>query len=181
MIFSRVYTKIIQIPDTQTPDSSEYYKFLCQELEWSLLVVTNLAVTDKCPNLIPVFRCHLNSAPTVVRFWCHCLKSGPKMDKKAIKQITVLTGIQRPFEFQTIWQPDMLPLFEYWISLVFGSSLYVLIFALCRIFSHPNVMPVIGCCNSPPNLVVISQLMPIGSLYQVRTHSFKGHSLLFVA
>lgn len=36
-----------------------------------------------------------------------------------------------------------------------------------RIFSHPNVMPVIGCCNSPPNLVVISQLMPIGSLYQV--------------
>ncbi|XP_059079833.1 integrin-linked protein kinase homolog pat-4-like [Tigriopus californicus] len=36
-----------------------------------------------------------------------------------------------------------------------------------RIFSHPNVMPVIGCCNSPPNLVVISQFMPVGSLYQV--------------
>ena len=36
-----------------------------------------------------------------------------------------------------------------------------------RIFSHPNVMPVIGCCNSPPNLVVISQFAPIGSLYQV--------------
>lgn len=28
-------------------------------------------------------------------------------------------------------------------------------------------MPVIGCCNSPPNLVVISQYVPIGSLYQV--------------
>ena len=28
-------------------------------------------------------------------------------------------------------------------------------------------MPVIGCCNSPPNLVVITQYMPIGSLYQV--------------
>ena len=28
-------------------------------------------------------------------------------------------------------------------------------------------MPVIGCCNSPPNLVVISQFVPIGSLYQV--------------
>ena len=36
-----------------------------------------------------------------------------------------------------------------------------------RIFSHPNVMPVIGCCNSPPNLVVISQYVQIGSLYQV--------------
>ena len=28
-------------------------------------------------------------------------------------------------------------------------------------------MPVIGCCNSPPNLVVISQFVPLGSLYQV--------------
>ena len=28
-------------------------------------------------------------------------------------------------------------------------------------------MPVIGCCNSPPNLVVISQYIPIGSLFQV--------------
>ena len=28
-------------------------------------------------------------------------------------------------------------------------------------------MPVIGCCNSPPNLVVITQFVPIGSLYQV--------------
>jgi len=36
-----------------------------------------------------------------------------------------------------------------------------------RIFSHPNVLPVIGCCNSPPNLVVISQYMPVGSLYHV--------------
>ena len=36
-----------------------------------------------------------------------------------------------------------------------------------RIFSHPNVMPVIGCCNAPPNLVVISQFMPVGSLFQV--------------
>jgi len=36
-----------------------------------------------------------------------------------------------------------------------------------RIFSHPNVLPVLGCCNSPPNLVVISQYMPVGSLYHV--------------
>ena len=28
-------------------------------------------------------------------------------------------------------------------------------------------MPVIGCCNSPPNLVVITQYVPLGSLYQV--------------
>nr|CAD7424851.1 unnamed protein product [Timema monikensis] len=36
---------------------------------------------------------------------------------------------------------------------------------LARIFSHPNVLPVVGCCNSPPNLVVINQHMPWGSLY----------------
>ncbi|XP_049960370.1 integrin-linked protein kinase [Schistocerca serialis cubense] len=38
-------------------------------------------------------------------------------------------------------------------------------FPKLRIFSHPNVLPVVGCCNSPPNLVVISQYMPWGSLY----------------
>lgn len=36
-----------------------------------------------------------------------------------------------------------------------------------RIFSHPNVLPVVGCCNSPPNLIVINQYMPYGSLYTV--------------
>lgn len=36
-----------------------------------------------------------------------------------------------------------------------------------RIFSHPNVLPVIGCCNSPPNLIVINQYMPYGSLYTI--------------
>lgn len=36
-----------------------------------------------------------------------------------------------------------------------------------RIFSHPNVLPVIGCVNSPPNLIVVNQLMPYGSLYKV--------------
>lgn len=40
-------------------------------------------------------------------------------------------------------------------------------FPKLRIFSHPNILPVIGCCNSPPNLVVISQFMPLGSLYNV--------------
>lgn len=29
------------------------------------------------------------------------------------------------------------------------------------------MLPVLGCCNSPPNLVVISQYMPVGSLYHV--------------
>lgn len=38
-------------------------------------------------------------------------------------------------------------------------------FPKLRIFSHPNVLPVIGCCNSPPNLVVINQYMAWGSLY----------------
>lgn len=38
-------------------------------------------------------------------------------------------------------------------------------FPKLRIFSHPNVLPVIGCCNKPPNLLVINQHMPWGSLY----------------
>lgn len=36
-----------------------------------------------------------------------------------------------------------------------------------RIFSHPNVLPVIGCCNEPPSLVVVSQYLPLGSLYSL--------------
>ncbi|OXA52679.1 integrin-linked protein kinase [Folsomia candida] len=40
-------------------------------------------------------------------------------------------------------------------------------FPKLRIFSHPNILPVIGCCNAPPDLVVISQFMPFGSLYNV--------------
>ncbi|GFY49398.1 integrin-linked protein kinase homolog pat-4 [Trichonephila inaurata madagascariensis] len=36
-----------------------------------------------------------------------------------------------------------------------------------RIFSHPNVLPVIGCCCQPPTLIVINQFMPFGSLYTV--------------
>lgn len=31
-------------------------------------------------------------------------------------------------------------------------------FPKLRIFSHPNILPVIGACNAPPNLVVISQV-----------------------
>lgn len=40
-------------------------------------------------------------------------------------------------------------------------------FPRLRIFSHPNVLPVIGCCNDPPNLIVINQYMVHGSLYSV--------------
>uniref|UniRef100_T1J3B5 Protein kinase domain-containing protein n=1 Tax=Strigamia maritima TaxID=126957 RepID=T1J3B5_STRMM len=36
-----------------------------------------------------------------------------------------------------------------------------------RIFSHPNVLPVIGCSNSPPNLVIVNQFLPLRSLYCV--------------
>ncbi|KFD49115.1 hypothetical protein M514_10057 [Trichuris suis] len=36
-----------------------------------------------------------------------------------------------------------------------------------RIFSHPNVCPVLTCCNQPPNLVTVSQYMPFGSLYNI--------------
>lgn len=31
-------------------------------------------------------------------------------------------------------------------------------FPKLRIFSHPNILPLIGACNSPPNLVLISQV-----------------------
>ena len=37
----------------------------------------------------------------------------------------------------------------------------------CRIFNHPNILPVLGACNHPPNLIVINQFMPFGSLYDV--------------
>lgn len=36
-----------------------------------------------------------------------------------------------------------------------------------RIFSHPNLLPVIGCSNQPPSLVVVSEHMPMGSLYSL--------------
>ncbi|XP_063363312.1 integrin-linked protein kinase isoform X1 [Cydia amplana] len=38
-------------------------------------------------------------------------------------------------------------------------------FPKLRIFSHPNILPVVGCCTSPPSLVVICQYMSWGSLY----------------
>ncbi|KAK2716178.1 integrin-linked protein kinase homolog pat-4-like [Artemia franciscana] len=40
-------------------------------------------------------------------------------------------------------------------------------FPKLRIFSHPNILPVIGCSNDPPNLVVINQYMEYGSLFTV--------------
>ncbi|XP_073837470.1 integrin linked kinase [Musca autumnalis] len=40
-------------------------------------------------------------------------------------------------------------------------------FPKLRIFSHPNILPIIGACNSPPNLIVISQFMPRGSLFHL--------------
>ncbi|NXE30912.1 ILK kinase, partial [Ardeotis kori] len=38
-----------------------------------------------------------------------------------------------------------------------------------RIFSHPNVLPVLGACQAPPapHPIVISHWMPYGSLYNV--------------
>lgn len=48
-------------------------------------------------------------------------------------------------------------------------------FPKLRIFSHPNILPVVGCCVSPPSLVVISQYMAWGSLYSL-LHSGGGNS-----
>lgn len=36
-----------------------------------------------------------------------------------------------------------------------------------RIFSHPNILPIIGCTNDSPNLITVSQYMEYGSLYHV--------------
>ena len=41
---------------------------------------------------------------------------------------------------------------------------YVICF---RIFSHPNVLPVLGAVNESGSLVILSQYMPYGSLYNV--------------
>jgi len=38
------------------------------------------------------------------------------------------------------------------------------------------VLPVLGACNQPPNLVVISQLMPFSSLYNV-LHGETGETI----
>jgi integrin-linked kinase len=40
-------------------------------------------------------------------------------------------------------------------------------FPKLRIFSHPNILPVIGACNAPPRLIVTSQYMPRGSLHDL--------------
>ncbi|XP_071846977.1 scaffold protein ILK-like [Apostichopus japonicus] len=40
-------------------------------------------------------------------------------------------------------------------------------FPRLRIFSHPNIHPVLGCVNQPPSLVVLSEYVPYGSLHHV--------------
>lgn len=40
-------------------------------------------------------------------------------------------------------------------------------FPKLRIFSHPNLLPVVGCCNQPPSLVVVSEYQSKGSLYDL--------------
>ncbi|KAJ8028714.1 Integrin-linked protein kinase [Holothuria leucospilota] len=40
-------------------------------------------------------------------------------------------------------------------------------FPRLRIFSHPNIHPVLGCVNQPPSLVVLSEMLTYGSLFHV--------------
>lgn len=40
-------------------------------------------------------------------------------------------------------------------------------FPRLRIFNHQNILPVLACCNQPPSLVVLTQFMPYGSLFNV--------------
>lgn len=47
-------------------------------------------------------------------------------------------------------------------------------FPKLRIFSHANILPIIGACNALPNLVVISQYMPRGSLHDILHGSENG-------
>ncbi len=46
-------------------------------------------------------------------------------------------------------------------------------FPKLRIFSHPNILPIIGACDSSKHLVTISQFMSRGSLYDL-LHSGAG-------
>lgn len=45
-----------------------------------------------------------------------------------------------------------------------------------RIFSHPNLLPVLGCCNEPPSLVLVSEYQQLGSLYNL-LHTNKARSV----
>ena len=38
---------------------------------------------------------------------------------------------------------------------------------LPRLFTHLNILPVIGMCSHPPNIAVISEYIPLGSLHNV--------------
>lgn len=51
------------------------------------------------------------------------------------------------------------------LTLLTKKKFMVITFDFFRIFSHPNVLPVVGCSNHPPNLVVITQYLPNGSLF----------------
>ncbi|XP_047126921.1 integrin-linked protein kinase [Hydra vulgaris] len=48
------------------------------------------------------------------------------------------------------------------LALVFNDE-----YPKLRIFSHPNILPVINAVAKQPNLMVISQYMPYGSLYNI--------------
>lgn len=49
-----------------------------------------------------------------------------------------------------------------------------------RIFSHPNLLPVIGCSNQPPSLVVVTEHQPLGSLYNLLHHYENQQNKQFV-
>lgn len=91
---------------------------------------------------------------------------------------------------QTLYVIYFIGSFTFHMSLVFMSTppsvclfLYVLSFYLSlslslsslhlglhpRIFSHPNVLPMLGACQSPPapHPIIITHWMPYGSLYNV--------------
>ena len=53
-------------------------------------------------------------------------------------------------------------------------------FPRLRIFSHPNIHPVLGCVNSGPNMVVLSEYLPHGSLFHV-LHEASGKEHIFYA
>lgn len=53
-----------------------------------------------------------------------------------------------------------------------------------RIFSHPNVLPMVGACQSPPapHPIIITHWMPYGSLYNVlhegtSEYFYSGHKV----
>ncbi len=54
-------------------------------------------------------------------------------------------------------------------SMTFTLNFFFFLSFLHRIFSHPNILPVLGACQAPPSPhpIIITHYMPYGSLFNI--------------